>query len=82
MANTKATFVAVVTTVVRFLAKPSHFFAFFDSLVAVTARLSALKSRSGHFRVDNDVEGQTDNDYLTPCACVRGNKVHILVILL
>ena len=43
-----------------------------DSLVAVTARLSAWKSTSGRSRVDND--GQAD--YFTPCACARGKKIN------
>ena len=38
VANTKA---MIVAGAVRFLAKPCHFFAVTDSLVAITARLSA-----------------------------------------
>ena len=39
--KTKATIVALLATAVRFLAKPSLFFAVFDSLIAITARESA-----------------------------------------
>ena len=40
VANTKATIVALVASVIRFLAPPSQFFAVFDSLATVIACLS------------------------------------------
>ena len=61
VANTKATLVALVATAIWFLAKPSQFFAVFDSLVAVTVHLSA---RSGRFHVDND--DRRTNQLLNP----------------
>ena len=43
--NTKAATVALVATVVQFLAMPSLFLVVFDSLVAYTARYIAWKFR-------------------------------------
>ena len=47
-----------MATIVRFQAKPSQFFAIFDSLVAITTHPGAQNSRSGSFGADNDA-GQT-----------------------
>ena len=51
--------------IIRFLAKSSKFFAVFDSLVAIRTRLSAQKSRSGHFGVDNNDNDDNNNNRRT-----------------
>ena len=66
-----------MATVVRFQAKPSQFFAIFDSLVAITTHPGAQNSRSGSFGADNDDAGQTDKLIaLTRFVHVRGVTKH------
>ena len=73
-----------MATVVRFQAKPSQFFAIFDSLVAIITHPGAQNSRSGSFGADNDA-GQTDKPIALPrFAHARGvmnSDGHYLVVI-
>ena len=55
-------FVALVASVIPFQANPSHFFAVFDSLVAITTHPGAKNSRSGRFRVNDDDDNDNNNN--------------------
>ena len=73
VANKKALFVTLVDRIPQFDAHWSQFFAEFDWLVMITSRLDAYISRYGDFCAnDND----NTIDYLTPCACTRGNYLY------
>ena len=52
--NRNHAFLALVVSIILFLAKQRQFFGLFDSLVAVRTHPGAQKSRSGHFSADDD----------------------------
>ena len=70
-------FVALVASVIPFQANPSHFFAVFVSLVAITTHPIAQNSRSGRFRVDDDNNNRWTKRLLYPLLRMRprGNNV-------
>ena len=68
----KATIVALVASAVQFLAKPSPFFAVFDSLVALElAKVLESPYRAIFLLTTTTTDGQTN--YFTPCVCAWGN---------
>ena len=73
-------FVALVGSVIPFQANLSHFFAVFDSLVAITTHPGASNSRSGRFRV-NDNNNRRTNRLLYPLLRMRARGNNIMLSL-